>query len=198
MQKTLSEYINTVFSRKKSSLRTINNQSSWKNLFLQLFFWETGQLFSLQRAVLRKEEAAVTAKLISHPLSSSFLLIRARLDNPDTLISSERSPPAHGCIHTARVYLLCSILPCICNERGSSGNQNRAAIFLLTRISWHQKHTEALMWERGDAQEYNRLAGTQIWEQEQTISPPARHEEENGGCVVLPVSQLSKPNGSVF
>ncbi len=54
------------------------------------------------------------------------------------------------------------------------------------------------MWERGDAQEYNRLAGTQIWEQEQTISPPARHEEENGGCVVLPVSQLSKPNGSVF
>lgn len=54
------------------------------------------------------------------------------------------------------------------------------------------------MWERGDTQEYNRLAGTQIWEQEQTTSPPAGPEEENDGCVVLPVAQLSKPNGSVF
>lgn len=185
------------YSAEKCSLLTNNTTKALEktNFSFSFFFLRNWSAFLLT-AVERK-------KLLWRPNTSHTISVPHFYSLElgwiiQTHWSHQRSPPAHGCIHTARVYILCSILPCICNERGSSGNQNRAAIFLLTRISWHQKHTEALMWEWGDTQEYNRLAGTQIWEQEQTTSAPAGPEEENDGCVVLPVAQLSKPNGSVF
>lgn len=83
--------------------------------------------------VLRKKDGTVSVS-VPHFCTSDLAWINR------THWTHQRAP-AHGRIHTARVYILCSILPCICNERGSSSNQNRAAIILLTRISWHQKHT---------------------------------------------------------
>lgn len=105
--------------------------------FCFFFVFKWNQTAFLLNMVLRKEEATVTAKEKSHVLL--VLHFYSELGWINQTHWSDQRAPAHGCIHTA---LFISCAPCICNERGNSGNQNRAAIILMMRISWHKKHTE--------------------------------------------------------